>query len=703
MQKVQEFVGTVTGGATKLPTAKLGKNGPQVTRMGYGTMGLSAFYGTPKPDEERLKVLSTCYEAGELFWDTADMYMDSEDLLGNWFKANPGKREHIFLATKFANKVLEDGSRAVDSSPEYCREACERSLKRLGVSHIDLYYAHRLDGKTPIEKTAEALKQLKHEGKIKYTGLSECSSESLRRACKVVHIDAVQIEYSPFSLDIETEQIGLMKTCRELGCAIVAYSPLGRGMLSGQIRSPDDFEEADFRRFAPRFSGENFPKNLKLVDQISEISKKKGCTPSQLTLAWLLAQGDDVFPIPGTTNLKRVDENLGALDIKLSKEEEQEVRKACEAAEMHGGRYPEAFASLCFSDTPPLDAASGSIADSPALSSPYTVLTGLIDRPLPGQDENWMLDLELMNHYSNHTKEILTEHQDNEDIHRIWREEIPKVAFGSDYCMHALLGFSALHKAYIEPYHAPMLRTCAVNHLDRALVFYREHGHPTTAENADAKFAFTWLVALFAYAVPPSVPAIDAIGELLLLVNGIDTVLAETWFWVSQGPFALILTAGPYGPITLPREGHTLVEGMDFGIGHLDYMLGLDAMLPDDRRTCALVLGELKQVYNNVLRQQGQSSIASIICFPKKDAAAFSALIKQRVPQALVIVAYYCVLLDVLDRGSRFRWWIHGWARRVIQEISSTLDQQWQRWIEWPVQSVMVKEGVTLAPLDLLM
>ncbi|EMC97208.1 hypothetical protein BAUCODRAFT_121708 [Baudoinia panamericana UAMH 10762] len=356
MEKVQEILGSVTGGAlgTKLPTAKLGKNGPQVTRLGYGTMGLSAFYGAPKPDEERFKVLDKCYDEGELFWDSADMYMDSEDLLGKWFKANPGKRDHIFLATKFANK-LENGKRSVDSSPEYCRSACEKSLSRLGLPHIDLYYAHRLDGKTPVEKTVAEMKKLKQEGKIKYIGLSECSSESLRRASKIAHIDAVQIEYSPFSLDIESEQISLMKTCRELGTAIVAYSPIGRGMLGGTIRSPKDFEEGDFRKFAPRFSEENFPKNLQLVDQIAEIAKKKNVTPSQLTLAWLLAQGDDIFPIPGTTNLSRLEENLASLKIKLTAEEEHEIRKACEAAEVHGGRYPEGFASALFADTPALD------------------------------------------------------------------------------------------------------------------------------------------------------------------------------------------------------------------------------------------------------------------------------------------------------------------------------------------------------------
>lgn len=227
-------------------------------------------------------------------------------------------------------------------------------MKRLGVPFIDLYYCHRLDGKTPVEKTVEAMVALKNEGKIKYIGLSECSSDSLRRACKVHHIDAVQIEYSPFSLDIESSQIKLLDTARELGVAVVAYSPIGRGMITGAIRSPDDFEEGDFRKMSPRFSKENFPKNLKLVDQIGELAQKKGVTASQLTLAWLLAQGDDIFPIPGTTKIDRLKENIGALHIKLTKEEEQSIRKACEEAEVAGGRYPEAFSAALFADTPAL-------------------------------------------------------------------------------------------------------------------------------------------------------------------------------------------------------------------------------------------------------------------------------------------------------------------------------------------------------------
>lgn len=275
-------------------------------------------------------------------------------MLGKWFSNNPGKREHIFLATKFANKVDDKGNRSVDSSPEYAKSACAKSLKRLGVENIDLYYCHRLDGKTPIEKTVEAMAELQKEGKIKYIGISECSSESLRRACKVHHVDAVQIEYSPFSLDIESPQIELLKTCRELGVAVVAYSPIGRGMMSGTLRSPDDFEEGDFRKFAPRFSKENFPKNLKLVDDLAAIAKKKGCTATQLTLAWLMAQGDDIIPIPGTTKIDRLEENLGALKVELTSEEEKEIRQACENAEVSGSRYPEAFAKALFADTPTL-------------------------------------------------------------------------------------------------------------------------------------------------------------------------------------------------------------------------------------------------------------------------------------------------------------------------------------------------------------
>lgn len=284
----------------------------------------------------------------------ADMYGDSEDLIGRWFKSNPEKRDNIFLATKFANKYA-DGNMTIDSTPEYCLAACDKSLSRLGVSSIDLYYCHRLDQKTPIELTVRAMAQLKEAGKIKFLGLSECSAESLRRAHAVHPISAVQMEYSPFSLEIESQQFKLLETARELGVAVVAYSPLGRGMLSGTLRSRADFEEGDSRAWMPRFSEENFPKNIAAVDRISEIAKEKGVTPSQLTLAWLMAQGDDIFPIPGTTRPERLVENVGSCEFSLTEKEKNDVRMECEKAEILGGRYPEAFVKACFADTPALE------------------------------------------------------------------------------------------------------------------------------------------------------------------------------------------------------------------------------------------------------------------------------------------------------------------------------------------------------------
>jgi aryl-alcohol dehydrogenase-like predicted oxidoreductase len=212
---------------------------------------------------------------------------------------------------------------------------------------------HRIDKNVPIEETMGALKELVEAGKIKYIGLSECSSDTLRRAYAVHPVAAVQIEYSPFSLDIEREEIGLLKTCRELNVAIVCYSPLGRGLLGGQIKSPDDFEENDYRRRLPRFFPENFPKNLQLVETLTTIAKKKNCTPGQLTLAWILNQGEDFIVIPGTTKIKNLEENVAAAQIKLNKEEEKEIRTACEQADISGGRYPEATSFLLFADSAP--------------------------------------------------------------------------------------------------------------------------------------------------------------------------------------------------------------------------------------------------------------------------------------------------------------------------------------------------------------
>ncbi|KAL4864893.1 hypothetical protein BDV12DRAFT_200708 [Aspergillus spectabilis] len=333
-----------------LPTRPLGKNGPEVTRLGFGAMGLGAFYGAAKPDAERLALLDKAYELGEWFWDTAELYGDSEELIGKWFAANPDKRKDIFLATKFYARI-ENGQRITDTSPENCRRNLEQSLKRLGVPTIDLYYVHRLDPNRAIEETVEALVELKNEGKIKYFGLSECSSESLRRACKVHHITAVQVEYSPFSLEIESEQIAILKTARELGVAVVAYSPLSRGILTGQVRSRADFGEGDIRSILPRYSEENFDKNLCVVDKLNELAREKGCSVSQLTLAWLLAQGDDIFPIPGTTRAKALVENVESLKFELSVEEEKRYREIIQAAEVVGSRYPDALAETLYVDT----------------------------------------------------------------------------------------------------------------------------------------------------------------------------------------------------------------------------------------------------------------------------------------------------------------------------------------------------------------
>ncbi|KAH6711066.1 NADP-dependent oxidoreductase domain-containing protein [Leptodontidium sp. MPI-SDFR-AT-0119] len=337
-----------------LPTRPLGRGGPQVSAIGLGLMGLSAFYSNaPISDVERFQLLDRAVELGSTFWDTADMYGDSEDLLGKWF-AQSGKRNSIFLATKFGYVSIDSaGIATLRSDAPYVKLACAKSLQRLGIDKIDLYIAHRVDGKTPIEETVQAMVELKNEGKIDYLGLSEVSAETLRRACKFHHISAVQVEYSPFSLDIESEQINLLNTCRELGVAVIAYSPLGRGMLTGRFKSVDDFEDGDVRRYLPRFSGGNFEKNLKLVDELAVLAAKKGCSPGQLSLAWLLAQGE-IFPIPGTMKTKYLEENVAAFEVKLTEDEIAEIRKIVEAAEVSGGRYPEIYVSELFRDTPAL-------------------------------------------------------------------------------------------------------------------------------------------------------------------------------------------------------------------------------------------------------------------------------------------------------------------------------------------------------------
>jgi len=335
-----------------LPTRKIGQD--DVTAIGFGLMGLSAFYGPIESDEDRFKVLDAAVEAGCTNWDSADVYGDSEDLVGKWFKRT-GKRNDIFLATKFGIYRNRDANRTINGDPEYVRSAVERSLKRLGIETIDLYYLHRADPTVPIEITVGAMAELVKEGKVRYIGLSEVSAETLRRAYAVHPIAAVQVEYSPFTLDIEYENWGLLKACRELGVAVVAYSPLGRGMLTGTYKSNKDIPADDWRKTIPKFGDENFPNILKLVNGFEELGKKHNATAGQVTLAWLLQQGDDIIPIPGTKKIKYLKENLGAADIKLSTEEVAHVREIASKADATvGDRYPASSMQHLFADTPKL-------------------------------------------------------------------------------------------------------------------------------------------------------------------------------------------------------------------------------------------------------------------------------------------------------------------------------------------------------------
>ncbi|KAM0540537.1 hypothetical protein ACHAPJ_013585 [Fusarium lateritium] len=339
--------------STQLLTMPLGKNGPSVVRLGLGLMSSSANYGLPAGDDERFKLLDKAHSTGAKFWDTADSYGDSEDFLGKWFAANPDKRQDIFLATKFANRGTALGP-VVDSSPEWCQQAIERSLTRLGVSYIDLYYVHRVDKVTPIEKTIQALAELKKMGQIKNIGLSECSAETLRRAYAVHPIAAVQMEYNPFCLEIESPKYRLLEVARELGVAIVAYSPLANGVLTGAIRSRDDVSKpGDVRGWLPWLSEENIQHNLAIVGEIAKIAEAKNVTLSQLILAWILKQGSDFFPIPGTTKPHRLVDNLKSLEVKISDEEDKRIRELGKG--ILGDRYPEAHMSHLFADTPALE------------------------------------------------------------------------------------------------------------------------------------------------------------------------------------------------------------------------------------------------------------------------------------------------------------------------------------------------------------
>jgi len=308
-----------------------------VSALGLGCMGMSEFYG--KGDEqESVATIHAFLDAGGTLLDTADMYgpFTNEKLVGGAIK---GRRDDVVLATKFGNERREDGSWVgINGKPEYVRAACDASLQRLGVDHIDLYYQHRVDKTVPIEETVGAMAELVQAGKVKHLGLSEASADTIRRAHAVHPITALQTEYSLWEREPETKVFPVLA---ELGIGFVPYSPLGRGFLTGQLRSEDDFAPDDFRRHSPRFQGENFTRNLQLVDRVTELATAKGCTPAQLALAWLLAQGEHIVPIPGTKKRDRLQENLGAVDVELTGEDLARLEELAPAGVAAGGRYPD--------------------------------------------------------------------------------------------------------------------------------------------------------------------------------------------------------------------------------------------------------------------------------------------------------------------------------------------------------------------------
>jgi aryl-alcohol dehydrogenase-like predicted oxidoreductase len=316
----------------------LGPDGPEVSEIGLGCMGMSAFYGTADEGEARATIVRAL-DLGCNFLDTSDMYgpHTNERLVGS---AIASRRDEVFLATKFGIKLLKDDdlvNRAIDGRPEYVHEACDASLQRLGTDHIDLYYQHRVDPNTPIEDTVGAMAELVAAGKVRHIGLSEASAETTRRAHAVHPITAVQTEYSLWTRDVEE---AILPTLEELGIGLVAYSPLGRGFLSGRFTSPDELEEGDYRRHGPRFTGENLKQNLALAERVRELASERGITPGQLALAWVLHRGEHIVPIPGTKRVSYLEENLAAAEVELSDADVEYIAEAVPPAA--GDRYPEA-------------------------------------------------------------------------------------------------------------------------------------------------------------------------------------------------------------------------------------------------------------------------------------------------------------------------------------------------------------------------